>query len=75
MAIVECLSEGLQSKEIASAVGRSSATIENYIRIIYAKLDARSRAHVVARAFLMGLLDDRSGRLADATTQESRAWR
>lgn len=48
--IVECLAQGMQSKEIAQFTGRSKATVEGHIRILYAKLHARSRAHIVAIA-------------------------
>jgi len=56
--IVQKLCDGYQSKEIAAMLGKSKATIEGYVRLLYAKLNARSRAQVVARAFALGLLDD-----------------
>jgi DNA-binding CsgD family transcriptional regulator len=40
----------MQSKEIAEQLGRSKATVEGHIRILFAKLHARSRAHIVAIA-------------------------
>lgn len=51
VAIVNGLANGLQSKEIATEIGRSTATVEFHIRILYAKLDARSRSQLVARAY------------------------
>lgn len=50
--VLQCLAEGLQSKEIAVRVGRSKPTVEGYIRALYAKLNARSRAHLVAIAMV-----------------------
>jgi DNA-binding CsgD family transcriptional regulator len=51
IAIVRALAEGKQSKEIALAIGRSRATVEFHIRALYAKLDAKSRAQLVARGY------------------------
>ena len=53
-AIVEALADGLQSKEIADRIGRSTATVEFRIRVLYVKMSARSRAQLVARAFASG---------------------
>lgn len=55
-AIIFALAEGKQSKEIAARVERSKGTVEFHIRMLYAKLDARSRAQIVARAFEEGIL-------------------
>ena len=55
VAIIRALANGLQSKEIASELGRSRPTIEFHIRMLYAKLDAKSRAQLVARAYQLGL--------------------
>lgn len=55
-AIIFELAEGKQSKEIAACVKRSRGTVEFHIRMLYAKLGARSRAHIVARAFDEGIL-------------------
>ncbi len=52
--IVEALANGFQSKEIADRIGRSAATVEFHIRNLYAKLNARSRAQLVARAYTLG---------------------
>jgi DNA-binding NarL/FixJ family response regulator len=57
--ILEGLADGLQSKEIASRIGRSTATVEFHIRSLYMKMLARSRAHLVARAYDQGYLSRR----------------
>ena len=54
--ILQCLAEGLQSKEIAVEIARQQPTVEGYIRTLYLKLGAKSRAHLVARAYNIGLL-------------------
>ena len=54
--ILQSLARGNQSKEIAGELDRSRATVEFYIRMLYAKLRARSRAHLVARAYETGLI-------------------
>jgi DNA-binding CsgD family transcriptional regulator len=48
--VVHCLAQGMQSKEIAAHVGRSKPTVEGYIRLLFAKTNARSRAQLVAIA-------------------------
>jgi DNA-binding CsgD family transcriptional regulator len=54
--VLESLAEGLHSKEIATRLRCSRATVENTIRLLYAKLDARTRSQLVARAFSTGAL-------------------
>jgi DNA-binding CsgD family transcriptional regulator len=56
VAILRGLANGLQSKEIALSVRRSPATIELHVRTLFAKFNARSRAHLVVRALLLGAL-------------------
>ena len=57
IAIVRALAEGLQSKEIASVLDRSRPTIEFHIRMLFVKMEARSRAQIVARGYELGLLE------------------
>lgn len=56
LAIVRALAQGLQSKEIANTLDRSRPTIEFHIRMLFAKMEARSRAQIVARGYELGLL-------------------
>lgn len=58
LAIVRALARGMQSKEIATTLDRSRPTIEFHIRMLFAKMEARSRAQVVARGYELGLLED-----------------
>ncbi len=55
--MVLLLAKGSQSKDIAKALGKSRGTIEGYVRLLYAKLAARSRAQLVARAYELGLIE------------------
>jgi DNA-binding NarL/FixJ family response regulator len=57
LAIVRALAQGLQSKEIATVLERSRPTIEFHIRMLFAKMQARSRAQIVARGYELGLLE------------------
>ncbi len=52
--VLRMIAEGYQSKEIASALVRSKATVEHYVRFLMAKYGARSRAHLVALAICDG---------------------
>lgn len=57
LAILRDIASGYHSKEIAVRLGRSKPTIEMYVRMLCAKLAARSRAHLVSRAYEMELLE------------------
>lgn len=54
--ILKALANGMQSKEIAAAVNRSTATVELHVRTLFARFDARSRAHLVACALRSGAI-------------------
>ena len=56
VAIVRALAQGIQSKEIASALECNRTSIEFRIRALFVKLEARSRAQLVARGYDIGLL-------------------
>ena len=56
VSVLRGLANGYQSKEIAVDVGRKSPTVEAYIRNLFLKFDARSRAHLVALALCSGIL-------------------
>ena len=48
--VLRCLAQGMQSKQIAVCIGRSKPTVESHVRLLYAKLNAQSRAQLVAIA-------------------------
>jgi DNA-binding CsgD family transcriptional regulator len=54
--ILKGLANGMQSKELAATVGRSTATVELYVRTLLTKFDARSRAQLVASALCDGAI-------------------
>ena len=54
--ILRLVADGLNSREIAQSLVLSVGTIRWYIKQIYSKLDAHSRAQVLARAREMKLL-------------------
>ncbi len=71
MTVLTGLADGAQSKEIAASMKRSRGTVEFYIRALFLKLEARSRPHLVAQAFRMGLLDQQhNGSTVNVTRQE-----
>lgn len=57
VSLLQALADGCQSKEIAGVVDRSKPTVEAMVRMLYAKLHARSRAHLVAKAIAYGIID------------------
>ncbi|MGA3037411.1 MAG: helix-turn-helix transcriptional regulator [Vulcanimicrobiaceae bacterium] len=59
--VIALLAAGLHSKEIATKLDRRKATIEGYVRILFLKFNVRSRAQLVAAAFLSGLLGREPG--------------
>jgi len=56
IAVLEALADGANGKELAHIIGRSRGTVEAEIRLLFQKLGARSRHHLVAQAFRMGVL-------------------
>jgi DNA-binding NarL/FixJ family response regulator len=54
--IIMLLGSGHSVPEIAALLGITAATVENHKRRIYAKLDARSASHAVARAASLGVV-------------------
>jgi len=56
VAILRDLAEGLQSKEIAGHIDCSRATVEFYIRRLFVKFEAQSRAQLVIKAARAGVL-------------------
>jgi len=60
--VLLCLARGMQSKEIAADLGRSKPTVESYIRSLFIKLDAQTRAQLVAIAIESGVISSAPGR-------------
>jgi DNA-binding NarL/FixJ family response regulator len=56
LAILSDIADGYQSKEIAVRIARSKPTVESYVRLLCAKMGARSRPHLVACAYRRGLI-------------------
>jgi DNA-binding NarL/FixJ family response regulator len=50
------MAQGLGNAEIAERLFTSTRTIDHHVSTILAKLDARTRAEAVSRAFQSGLL-------------------
>jgi DNA-binding CsgD family transcriptional regulator len=53
--ILPLLAEGLRNAEIAKRLSTSPRTVEHHVSALLAKLDARSRAEAVRRAYELGL--------------------
>lgn len=54
--VLALVAEGLSNREIAALFVVSEETVKSQLRVVLAKLDAKSRAHAVAIAFRRGLL-------------------
>jgi DNA-binding CsgD family transcriptional regulator len=54
--VLPLLAEGLHNAEIAERLSTSPRTVEHHVSAVLAKLDARSRADAVRRAYDLGLL-------------------
>ena len=63
--ILRALADGANSKELARIIGRSRGTAEAEIRVLFRKLEARSRHHLVAQAFRLGVLSAEQSCVAD----------
>lgn len=55
--ILEAIADGESVKQTAGRLGVSPRTIDNTQRVMFLKLGVRNRAHAVARAHELGLLD------------------
>jgi len=58
-AILLCLARGMQSKEIAVCIERKKPTVEQHIRLLFAKCGAKTRAQLVAIAIERGAVNVR----------------
>ncbi len=50
------LSKGMSSREIAESIDRKKPTVEGYVRTLCLKFRAKSRVHLIARAYATGIL-------------------
>ena len=55
--IVKMMAEGMSDKEIAFKMKLSPHTIQTHVKLILANLNARTRAHAVAQAIRLGIID------------------
>jgi two-component system, NarL family, nitrate/nitrite response regulator NarL len=56
MEVLECLSQGLTTAQIATELYISENTVKTHVRHILEKLEAANRAEAVSKATLMGLI-------------------
>ncbi len=56
MEVLQLLSEGCSTPEIATNLFISQKTVKNHLASIYEKIDARDRTHAVIRAVKMGII-------------------
>ena len=54
--ILECIAIGLSAKEVARRVEIAPRTVERHIENMRLKLHARNSAHMIACAFVNGIL-------------------
>ena len=57
--VLEHLSEGLTSSEMAQVLGISAQTVKSHVKNIYKKLGAKKRSEAIARAKTAGILPQR----------------
>ena len=55
--ILECVSEGLTIRQVASRLGVSPRTVDAHIGKIYRKLGVTNRVRAIGRATELGLID------------------
>jgi DNA-binding NarL/FixJ family response regulator len=68
--VLRGLAEGRQSKEIASLINRSKASVDVVIRILFAKFDARSRSQLMVNVLTQGVLPIEELAGGDGATDE-----
>ena len=57
--VLHLIAEGLANKDIAIRLYLSEGTVKNHVSVIMAKLQANSRADVVAKAYREGMVRPR----------------
>lgn len=55
--VLQLLAEGFSNREIAERMSLAEGTVKKHVQSLMLKLEARSRAHVAARAVRLGLVD------------------
>jgi DNA-binding NarL/FixJ family response regulator len=55
--VLQLLADGLENKQIAHELGISEATVKTYVKGIFERLDAHSRAEAVANGLRQGIID------------------
>ena len=55
--ILQLVADGLKNKQVAIELGISETTVKSNLRVLYSKLDASSRAHAVAVALRLGIVE------------------
>jgi two-component system NarL family response regulator len=55
--VLRLLTEGLENKQIAHALGISEATVKTHLKSLYRRLGVRSRAEAAAKALRLGLIE------------------
>lgn len=56
--VVEGIIHGLTNKEIATMLGLSAFTVDEYLRRLFVKFDVRSRAQLVAMVLCQAWMND-----------------
>jgi DNA-binding NarL/FixJ family response regulator len=54
--VLQLLADGLENKQIARELGISEATVKTYVKGVFQRLEARSRAEAVANGLRRGLI-------------------
>jgi DNA-binding CsgD family transcriptional regulator len=52
--VLECVAQGLSSKECAQQLGIAPRTVERHVENLRNKLNARNKPHLVAKALAAG---------------------
>jgi DNA-binding NarL/FixJ family response regulator len=68
--ILRFLTRGRSQKQIAQELSISAKTVATHIQNLLGKLDVHSRAELVARAYLLGLVEPEAGRRLAAAPAE-----
>lgn len=56
-AVLRCLWDGMQQKEIAMALGISTKTVKNYTLTLYQKFQVHTNVQAVRKGLELGLLE------------------
>jgi DNA-binding NarL/FixJ family response regulator len=56
--VIQLVGKGMSNQEIAKALNIEEQSVRNYVSLLYKKIEAKNRVHLVLRAITLGLISN-----------------